>query len=205
MREGTRRWLIRGAWAVLLVASSMLVGLRIGRPVFYTDGARELAGSDLAASGMLAWRTPEVQAELPGPVAGRVAVLPDGRLLYGRLGADGTADLVSWDPARPTLPPEPVFGLNSPRNDLAPQVTADGRILFASDRDGGAGGYDLYQAPRLLATSGEVQPFPATRTALDETDPALDPAGTDLVFVRSDRARDDGNDGVLWRWRVGDE
>jgi hypothetical protein len=205
LREGTRRWLIRGAWAVLLVASSMLVGLRVGRPVFYTDGTREVAGSDLAASGMLAWRAPEVVAELPGPVAGRVAELGDGRLLYGRLGADGTADLVVWDPVRPTLPPEPVFGLNSPANDLAPQVLADGRILFASDRDGGAGGYDLYVAPRLLATSSEVQPIPATRTALDETDPALAPDGIDLVFVRSDRLRDGGNDGVLWRWRFGDE
>src|SRR5687767_1746845 len=101
LREGTRRWAMRGAWVALLVASSLLIGLRTGRPVYYTDGARQLGGPDLASSGMLQWRTPEAVAEVPGPVSGRIAELPDGRLLYGQLDASGTADLVTWDPARP--------------------------------------------------------------------------------------------------------
>ncbi|MGC3970442.1 MAG: prenyltransferase/squalene oxidase repeat-containing protein [Pirellulales bacterium] len=204
LRESTRRWAMRGAWAALLIAGSLLVGLRVGRPLYYTDGAREFDGRALATASMLHWDAPEVVAELPGPVAGRVAQLPDGRLLYGRLGADGTSDLVTWDPAHPRSEPEPVYGLNSPANDLAPAVGADGRIWFASDREGGAGGYDLYVAPRLGAAAAEVAPVPACRTALDETDPAPHPNGVDLVFVRSDRRLDGGNDGALFHWRVGD-
>jgi hypothetical protein len=204
LREGTRRWAMRGAWAALLVATSLLIGLRVGRPICYTDGARSLDGRALAGAGMLQWRTPEVAVEVPGPVAGRIALLPDGRLLYGRLGPDGTSDLVTWDPRRASVPPEPVYGLNTPQNELAPAVGADGRIWFASDRDGGAGGYDIYTAPGLAAAPGEVAPVPACRTALDETDPAPHPNGVDLVFVRSDRRIDGGNDGTLWRWRFGD-
>lgn len=204
LREATRRWSMRGAWATLLVASSLLVGLRVGRPVYYTDGAREIGGHVLANAGMLQWRTPEVVAELPGPVAGRLCELPDGRLLYGRLGEDGTADLVTWHPARPGVPPEPVYGVNTPHNELAPAIGPDGRVFFASDRHGGAGGYDLYVTPRLLAGAAEIAPLAACNTALDETDPAPHGNGVDLVFVRSDREQDDGNNGTLWRWRVGD-
>lgn len=203
LREGTRRWLMRGLWATLLVAAALLVGLQLGRPAYYTDGVRTVAGSELATAGMLEWAAPEVVAELPGPVVGRVARLPDGRLCYGQL-VQGQSDLVTWDPARPQLPPEPVYGVNTPAHEVAPTLLADGRLWFASDRPGGAGGYDLYQAPRLLARSDEVTPVPAAATALDETDPTLSPDGTELVFVRSDRRRDDGHDGVLYRWRLGD-
>ncbi|MGB3965397.1 MAG: hypothetical protein WBO45_01610, partial [Planctomycetota bacterium] len=204
LREGPRRWLMRLAWSLFLVAGAMLIGLRSGRPLYYTDGARELPARELANAGMFTWGSPEVAAELPGPVAGRVTPLADGRLLYGRLGADGTADLVTWDPAHPRLQPEPVVGLNSAGNDLAATIVGDGRVLFASDREGGAGGYDLYVAPGLRAAVAEVAPIPATSTALDETDPALHGNGVDLVFVRSDRRIQGGNDGVLWRCRLGD-
>src|SRR3990172_6267968 len=114
MHERSRRWLMRGAWGGLCVAGSLLAGLRLGRPVYYTDGQRQLAGSDLAASGMVHWTTPEVAAELPGPVQGRVAELPDGRLLYGRSLADGTTDLVVFDPARPALGTQPAHRPHTP-------------------------------------------------------------------------------------------
>ena len=78
MRERTRRFVIRAASAVLLVAISLLAGLRLGRPVFYTDGQAEVPAQALAGSGMLRWETPEAQLELPGPVQGRIARLPDG-------------------------------------------------------------------------------------------------------------------------------
>jgi hypothetical protein len=195
---------MRAAWVALLVAGSTLVGLRVGRPVYYTDGARELSAQQLAGAGMLRWGTPDVVAEVPGPVAGRVAQLADGRLVYGRLGDDGTADLVAWDPRRAAVPPEPVYGLNTAHNELAPAIGADGSVWFASDRDGGAGGYDLYVAPSLRAAAAEIAAVPACNTALDETDPALHPDGATFVFVRSDRRVDGGNDGTLWRWRLGD-
>ncbi|MBP8300230.1 MAG: PD40 domain-containing protein [Planctomycetes bacterium] len=195
---------MRLAWAALLVAASLLVGLRIGRPVYYTDGERELSGADLAASGMVEWGTPEASVELPGPVQGRVAELPDGRLLYGRSLPDGTTDLVVFDPRRPAVQPEPAYGLNSAQNDLAPAVTADGRVYFASDREGGVGGYDLYVAQWSRAGFGAPAPLPVCNTALDESDPAPAPNGLDFVFVRIDRQIDGGANGSLYRARLDD-
>jgi hypothetical protein len=203
LHERTRRWLMRLSAAVLLIAASLYVGLCLGRPLYYTDGSRELPGSQLAAAGMLQWRTPEAVAELPGPVSGRVVALPDGRWCYGRIGADGTTDLVAWHPDRPAVPPEPLVGCNTEHNELAPALTADGRLWFASDRPGGAGGYDLYVAERWNAGAAAVSAVAACNTALDETDPTLPRDGSELVFVRSDRAIDRGNDGTLWHWQVG--
>jgi hypothetical protein len=203
LRAGTRRWLMRLAFGVLLVASSLLLGLRLGRPLYYSDGAQQYDGAELAHAGMLQWRAPQPVGELPGPVAGRVARLADGRFLYGRLQQDGTADLVLFDARHPAVPPEPLFAANSAANDLAPCVLADGRVLFASDRDGGHGGYDLYELPALGALAASVRPWTICNTALDETDPAVAGDGT-VVFVRSDRRIDGGNDGALFRWREGD-
>ncbi len=201
MRERTRRVAIRIAWAALIAAVAMLVGLRVGRPLYYTDGQRPFSATELAASGMVRWSSPEAECELPGPVIGRVAVLPDGRLLYGRGTADGTTDLVSFDPARPTVPPEPAYGLDTEFNELAPAVGADGRIWFASDRPG-AGGYDLWES-RVTAT-GFAPPTPLAQcnTARDETDPAPHGNGVDFVFVRIDRAVD-SRGGTLFQCRLG--
>ena len=59
--------------------------VRIGRPVYYSDGHQSFAAHDLRHAGMLRWGTPQPEFALPGPVRGRVAQLPDGRLLYGRV------------------------------------------------------------------------------------------------------------------------
>src|SRR5688572_23397146 len=133
MRLGdrTRRWSMRGAAAGLLIAVSALVGMRLGRPLYYTDGAGVIAGHSLAAAGMVRWTTPEPLAELAGPVQGRVALLPDGRLLYGRTTVEGTTDLVLFDPLRPSIPPEPAHGLNTEHNELAPALGPGGRLYFA--------------------------------------------------------------------------
>ncbi|HEU4420181.1 MAG TPA: prenyltransferase/squalene oxidase repeat-containing protein, partial [Planctomycetota bacterium] len=127
-----------------------------------------------------------------------------GRLVYGRSQADQTTDLVVWDPARPTVPPEPAYGLNTEHNELAPALGPDGRFYFASDRPDGLGGYDLYVAPWGETGFGKPAPLTACNTALDESDPAPSDNGLDFVFVRIDRAVDHGNSGVMHRWRLGD-
>jgi hypothetical protein len=202
LADGTRRWAIRLAWAGLLVAVSLLIGLRLGRPLYYTDGAQQVAASELVAGGMVRWNTPEAIAELPGPVQGRVAELPDGRLVYGRTIADGTTDLVVFDARRPQTPPEPAYGLNSAHNELAPAVAADGRLYFASDRPEGVGGYDLYVASWTATGFGVPVPVPICNSALDETDPAPHPDTDELVFVRIDRRVAEGRGGELWRVRL---
>ncbi|MBK8098484.1 MAG: hypothetical protein IPK26_15350 [Planctomycetes bacterium] len=184
MREGMRTWCIRLAWTLLIACGAMLLGLRLGRPLYYTDGQQPRFAGELAHAGMLDWPTPRPQVELPGPVLGRVAALPDGRLLYGRTGADGSSDLVVFDPTRPGLLPEPAFGLNTPHHELAPAVGTDGRIWFSSDRPGGAGGYDLYVAPFAAGSFGRPEPVSLCNTSRDETDPAPSPVAGELVFVR---------------------
>ena len=183
-----RKGLMWAAWTVLCVASAMLVGLKFGRPIYYSDGQQQVGAVDVATSGMLRWLSPEPELEVPGDVTGRVSRLPDGRLIYGVITNDGTSDLVTWHPDRPGVPPEPAYGLNTDANELAPAVGPDSRVYFASDRDGGEGGYDLFVATMTARGFGLSEPLSACNTALDETDPALDPFGDAVVFVRISRA-----------------
>ncbi|MCB9878639.1 MAG: hypothetical protein H6835_13660 [Planctomycetes bacterium] len=192
------------AWTVLAVSVAMWLGLKLGRPLYYSDGAGQVGADALVDAGMLRWAAPEPRFEVPGRITGRVARLPDGRLLYAVLTDDGTSDLVTWHPARPDVPPEPAYGLNSGDNEVAPAVGADGQVWFASDREGTVGGYDLFVSTWTPRGFGVVQPMLPCNTALDETDPAPDAAGDRVVFVRIDRRANGGDDGVLWHWRIGD-
>ncbi|MHC4921191.1 MAG: TolB family protein, partial [Planctomycetota bacterium] len=145
---------------------------------------------------------PQPELALPGPVRGRVAQLPDGRLLYGRARSPKQTDLVLFDPDYPTQEPEPVLALSSAGHDLAPVVTDDGTctVWFASDRGGGAGGFDLYRARYRQGIFYGLAPLdlPGVNTAFDETDPAPDPQGQQLVFVRRDPGFREGRNATLW-------
>ena len=68
----------------LVAALGLWAGLKIGRPVYYSDGGAEVSATELRNSGMVRWSTPQPEFEIPGPVRGRVCELPDGRLIYGR-------------------------------------------------------------------------------------------------------------------------
>src|SRR5262245_28059812 len=203
MRSGARRWLIRAAWCALFGSAAAWCGLRVGRPLYYTDGARTVSALALAPAGMWLWSSPQPELALPGKVEGRVARLPDGRLLYARATERGDADLVLFDPGHPTADPEPAAALNSSAHDLAPGVAADGTLWFASDRDGGVGGFDLYTSRVVVGAFTAPVPVAICNTMRDETDPAPDPSGG-VVFAQVDRNRSNGNDGVLLRWDGGD-
>jgi hypothetical protein len=101
------------------------------------------------------------------------------------------------------LPPSPHFrqgkyleAFNSPGDDNAPVVTDHGDFLyFASKREGGYGGSDLYRA----RIGGTIASAPANlgeqiNSAADETDPAVRMAGFQLLF-NSDR---EGKTGALY-------
>ena len=62
-----------------------------------------------------------------------------------------------WTATRPTthsawsMPVPLGLGVNSLFNEEAPRFTADGLgLLFASDRPGGSGNYDIYMATRSV-------------------------------------------------------
>jgi Tol biopolymer transport system component len=84
--------------------------------------------------------------------------------------------------------------VNSAGDEFAPMLSADGRrLLFSSDRPGGAGGHDLYLAKRRA--DGGFEPAHALsgglNTAANEFDPTFLQDDTSVVFARAmDLAKD---------------
>jgi hypothetical protein len=89
----------------------------------------------------------------------------------------------SWDGRRWTRP-VPLSDLNSPSNEQGAAFSRDGRYLyFASDREGGHGGYDLYIARWNGRRWAGIEPLgDSINTAADETGPALAADGKRLYF-----------------------
>jgi len=141
------------------------------------------------------WTTPEAL-----PFSGRFvdldpSVSPDGRTLYfasdrpapGKSAAD--FDLwsvaLSGDAHEPVRLPPPI---NSPSTELAPALTADDRLLFASDRPGGFGGLDLYWTERR-GDSTIVRSFGTPVNSQEsETQATISPDGSTLVFTSVGRS-----------------
>ncbi len=173
-----------------------LVLLRSGRPIYYTAaGAANAASAPKSAhalrnASMLVFDAPRPDLELLGPVRGRSAALPDGRLVYARkcgqpLGRE--TELVLFDPQRPRLEPELLVSIDGPSHDLAPAFGVDGRLYFASDREGPGGGFDLWSARWNGRGFDDLRALPPTINGpLDETDPAPHSDGLRVVFARRD-------------------
>ncbi len=182
----------------LVGSAGFWVGLKIGRPVYYSDGNVEVTAADLRNSGMVRWSSPQPEFEIPGPVRGRVTALPDGRLIYGKVMGPQVTDLVLFDPEHPTDPVQPVIELNSPGHDLSPLLGPMGRLYFASDRPSGPGGFDIYAATYRDGLFFAPRPLPeGINSGLDESDPTIDSGGGQLVFVRRDPEVADGHNGKL--------
>ena len=83
-------------------------------------------------------------------------------------------------------PPRLIAAVSSPAQDASPWLSRDGTVLlFASNRAGGAGGWDLYLSRK---ESGQWAPpvnlGPAINTAGDETWVTLSASGDRLLFKR---------------------
>ncbi len=187
--SSTRRVLAVSLAAVVALAFGVvLLALRYGRPLYYSDGTRGQAGASLSQASMLEFGEARILAELPGEIVGRLARLPDGRWIYGLQRAQGRVDLVAQDPSRPGLPPEALDALNSDGVDFSPAMGPGPSIYFVSDRAGGEGGLDLYRSEWREGSFGPVQSLRAgINTEDDESDPApalSGPLAGSLVFVR---------------------
>jgi TolB protein len=116
----------------------------------------------------------------------RPAWSPDGSKRYfGTLHPDGRHELMEqsregdgWSEPRSSA-----LNAGGEVKDFDPFVTADGNVLFFSDRPGGIGGTDLWEA----WPNGFLRPIPGVNSAADEWAPALSPDGEWLMFS-SDRA-----------------
>jgi TolB protein len=84
-------------------------------------------------------------------------------------------------------------GVNSPRNEWAPMLSADGRtLLFSSDGHAGAGGMDLFTARRTRAGFEPARPLPgALNSSEDEFDATFLSTERIVVFSRSRNLRTD--------------
>jgi hypothetical protein len=93
----------------------------------------------------------------------------------------------------------PITAINTPANEGTPAVTPFGDFLyFASDRPGGAGGFDLFRV-RLLANGAFGEPEPCgmqINSPFNELDPGLGMGGHELVFSSDRPAFEAAFDGV---------
>ena len=114
------------------------------------------------------WRDPEPLAALNTPDGweSQPAISPDGQTLYFAAVRPGTTEDAGGNPTidilasermddgnwgTPRLLPAPI---NGPASDKAPFLHPDGRTLyFASNRNPGGGGYDIWMSKRDSATS----------------------------------------------------
>lgn len=87
-------------------------------------------------------------------------------------------------------PPQPVAELNTDSDDVMPNVaTSDGlEVVFASNRPGGEGAFDIYTSTRDTATDAWTAPInlgTAINTEAGETRPSLSADGQRLYFGRA--------------------
>jgi len=74
-------------------------------------------------------------------------------------------------------------GINTDANEFFPSQTADGTLFWNSDREGGAGAWDLWHARRTPAGWATPAPLPGdVNTSIWEFNPTLTPGGTLLAF-----------------------
>ncbi|MDA1005341.1 MAG: hypothetical protein O3A87_02510, partial [Verrucomicrobia bacterium] len=203
-RFGKARIVLALLALALLVSLSWVVWGKLRNEVFayYTDDAgTEVTVEEDKARAVL-WEDPKQNSftEVTGPgVADPVnqpdrqleaAFSPNGTMMVlvrwgGEAEEDKDADLYlsQWD-GRSWSHPEPLSAINSPANDRGPAFSPDGRYLyFASDREGGEGGSDLYVARWDLNNwTGPVALGAPLNTAADEFGPAPSADGSRLYF-----------------------
>ncbi|MED5586631.1 MAG: hypothetical protein VYB61_09770, partial [Verrucomicrobiota bacterium] len=114
-----------------------------------------------------------------------------------RHNADGSnADLYlsNWD-GRSWSSPKPIKAINTEADESGPTFSHDGNYLyFSSDREGGAGGNDIYVARWNNGKWGDVVALGETiNTANDELGPAIAGDGKSLLFssIRTDKDDED--------------
>jgi hypothetical protein len=160
-----------------------------------TDGVRTWSDAGAAGARAAVWGEPEELA-LPLPPGRRLlsaAPSPDGAWLALALADEqGSGDLylAPLDPVSGFVrdTPRALTALNTSAHEEAPAWTKAG-LCFASNRAGGAGGLDLWQARKGRASWEDVHALAALNSPFDDTDPAPSYDGGECVFA-SNRPRE---------------
>ena len=128
-----------------------------GKTLYFTrktkkDGYRVFAATRKSAKGAQGFDDPALVDELP-PGFHHATLTADGKTMYlqGPLDKERWGLFVSTKTGKTWGTPEALEMLNDasgPNGDKSPCLSRDGATLyFASDRDGGKGGLDLYSVP----------------------------------------------------------
>lgn len=165
----------------------------LGQVERWSDGANVVDDAWANRIRHAIWDTPfVVDGEVNTPEAeSRPTLSHDGRLLVFASGKAGlnqelyVAELQDGAATRVTA----LAAANSGFDDAAPAFGADA-LWFASNRPGGAGGFDLYRMPYRDGVFGTPEPIVgALATAADETDPAPMPDGSVVFASNRERVR----------------
>ncbi len=177
---------------VLLVCSFLV--LRPDLWQYYTDGFKIRQPGREAVVRQVLWEEPELMATHVNakPDNYEPTLSADGRtLIFSRGRALQNADLLvtHWD-GESWEEPKPILELNSPEDELGPELSRDGaRLYFYSNRKGGLGGYDIWMSPRESDRWGEpINLGPNINSAYNDYDPAISPSGRRL-YLSSNRPK----------------
>lgn len=192
-----------------------------GRLVFSPDGSWAMfhregpAGLELAESHRVggAWSAPTRPPFASEHLEFDPFIALDGRTVYytsfrpaagdAEPRADGDLWRVTRTAAGWSQPEHLGPTVNTAANEFFPSVTADGTLYWNSDRDGGAGAWDLWRAPRAGAGFGPAAPLPGdVNTGLWEFNPTLTPGGRLLALGSLDPDPAAPYSDVFWSLRV---
>jgi hypothetical protein len=201
-----------GIAVVAAVACGAVLAAVAARPrgtAWWTDGGTIRVAGERAPVREVLWKPAE-------PVPGKGLGSADE--YEPRLSADGTvmvfvrgrpgenADLFTsrWTPEGWTQP-EPIAAVNTGDDELGPELSRDGRLLyFYSDRAGGLGGYDLWVSELEGGGWGAARNLgPSVNSRWNEYGPAVTPSGERLYFS-SNRPREGepATSGEVWKATV---
>ncbi|HPF40055.1 MAG TPA: hypothetical protein P5081_04380 [Phycisphaerae bacterium] len=190
-----KRWrTIVAITIALLLAGGGFVTWKVWprKRVTVTDARRIRTPEPNARVRDILWDVPESAEDLLRLTDGATdyAMDADGRRLVYRRGDGAAADLFVREKAGERWsPPAPLDAVNSPDAELDVSLSPDGgTLVFASDRAGATGGFDLYISRYSSGAWGAPAPISVAESAYDERGAAVSRHGV-RVFFASNRPR----------------
>lgn len=195
------KWFVAGAalLALALLVFSIFSGLRNSVWAYYTDDVSLTESALDTDVRLILWEDPYPSFgafNAPSDIDDPAFSPDDAVMLFSRGMRQSTnADIysVEWN-GRIWTNEMPLTSVNTSSNDSGPYVSRDGRYLyFASDRDGGFGGMDIWLARWNGAHWTDVtNAGPSVNSSADDISPCLSPNGATLYFASSRPSSDAG-------------
>lgn len=193
MRQAIRSiGVVSAAACGLLSVITATLALWRAEPSRWTDGHDIDTSSSQLTPRQVLWTPARPARDRSDVEEYEPRVSSDGQMMLmvrRRPGQNADLYACTWT-AKGWSEPAPLEAVNSPADELGPELSPSGdRLYFYSDRDGGLGGYDVWVTRRTASGWSEPQNLgPSVNTAANEYGAALTPAG-DRLYFSSNRAR----------------